>query len=286
MHVLSLAVHPVKSTAIRPVDGADVGSARLVGDREWMVVDGSGELVSAREEPRLFSTVADCPATAQLPPDVALRLSASGMPPALVAQPTTGACRVAMHGKAPLTGRPPGAAADQWVGAVLGRDDVRLVWCADPTSRRLNAAYSREGDHAAFQDGYPVTLLTTASLAQLDIWLAEEAAERGEGRPAPIGAHRFRPNIVIDGAASAFAEDGWRRILVGDVMLRIAKLVDRCSMTTRDPQTLAGGREPLRTLARHRRQEGRVWFAVHAIPEVAVGEVGRVSVGDAVVVVA
>ena len=56
MRLDSIRIHPVKSTAIRRVDAAHVGAPGLVGDREWMVVDASGEMLSARTVPQLFRT--------------------------------------------------------------------------------------------------------------------------------------------------------------------------------------------------------------------------------------
>ena len=48
--------------------------------------------------------------------------------------------------------------------------------------------------------------------------------------------------------------------------------------TTIDPTTLERGHEPIRTLARHRRRDGRTWFAMQLVPEVR----GVVGVGDEV----
>ena len=75
---------------------------------------------------------------------------------------------------------------------------------------------------------------------------------------------RFRPNVVVAGAA-AFAEDGWHLVRIGDVRFRVAKPCGRCVLTTVDPDTAVKGKEPLATLARHRRWDGNVWFGVNLI---------------------
>lgn len=72
MRLDSIRIHPVKSTAIRRVDAAHVGAPGLVGDREWMVVDASGEMLSARTVPQLFRVVAE-------PTADGVRLSAPGV---------------------------------------------------------------------------------------------------------------------------------------------------------------------------------------------------------------
>lgn len=89
---------------------------------------------------------------------------------------------------------------------------------------------------------------------------------------------RFRPNVVIDGDIP-FEEDAWPTVRIGDVELRTAEVCDRCVMTTIDPETLATGKEPIRTLARHRRWDGKTWFGTRLVP---LGE-GELRVGDEVV---
>lgn len=89
---------------------------------------------------------------------------------------------------------------------------------------------------------------------------------------------RFRPNVVIDGEAP-FAEDSWPRVRIGEVEFRTAEVCDRCVMTTIDPETLATGKEPVRTLARYRHWDGKTWFGTRLVP---LGE-GELRVGDEVV---
>jgi uncharacterized protein YcbX len=270
----AIGIHPVKSTAIRHVQRAEVMPWGLAGDRRWMVVDHDGVLVTARELHQLFSIGADTPETS--PSAASLRLSAEGHDPIDVAEPDSDPVPVRLH-KHDLLARPAGDEVDSWVRTVVGRDDVRLVWCDDPTRRSLNPAYGRPGDHTAFADGYPVTLATTESLAQLNDWMAEDAMQRGSEPPAAVPMERFRPNLVVAGA-EPFAEDDWARLRIGEVTLRKAKGVDRCVMTTISPIDLTTGKEPIRTLARHRQWDHMTWFGVQLIPEAT----GSIAVGDVV----
>lgn len=279
MRLTGINVHPVKSTAIRPVQDAYVDRPGLRGDRRWMVVDADGVLVSARECHELFRVVADTPET---DPDVpgGLRLSAPGQPDLLVDPPDGGRVPVRLH-RHHLSAVPVGAQADDWLRGATGRHDLRLVWCDDATRRPLNPAHSSPGDHTAFADGYPVTVASEASLARLDDWVRETALERGEEPPSPLAMTRFRANLVVDGD-EPFAEDDWSGLEIGTgadaVRLRVAKPTDRCVMTTIDPATLTTGPEPIRTLARHRRPVDVTLFAVSMVPETT----GRVRVGDPV----
>lgn len=276
MKLLGINVHPVKSTAIRSVTEAHVGRAGLRGDREWMVVDSGGDLVSARELPRLFGIVADTPATDDSL-EAALRLRTHGQGDLLLDHPTSPRRLVRVH-RVEMKAVPAGAEADRWVRAATGRDDLSLVWCDDPTQRSLNPAWSEPGDHAAFPDSAPLTLASPTSLDQVNEWLAETARERGEEAPEPLPINRFRANVVVGGVPEPFAEDAWSHVRIGDVPFRVPARVDRCVMTTIDPGNLAKGQEPIRTLARHRKWDGKTWFAVKLLPD---GE-GTIHVGDEV----
>ncbi|GAA5136831.1 MOSC domain-containing protein [Alloalcanivorax gelatiniphagus] len=275
MLLTDLAVYPVKSTATRQVDSARVLLGGLESDRTWMVVDGDGTMITARTMHSLFGIVADTSAT-----DPALqgglRLRASTMPDLLLDEPSGERVRAQVFSQE-LEGVRAGGEADAWLRAVLGREDVHLVWCDDPTRRHLDPAHSRPEDHTAYADGYPVTIASLASLRRLNDWIAEGAVERGEEAPPPLPMERFRPNLVVDGD-EPFAEDDWSTVVVGDVRFRAAKLNARCVMTTLDPDSLRTGKEPIRTLAKHRLVDHKTLFAVNLIPDTT----GRISVGDPV----
>ena len=268
-------LHPVKSTAVRPVLHGDVEPWGLAGDRRWMVVDGTGECVTAREENRLLRVTADTVAT---DPGLAaaLRLTAPGRAPLDVDEPHGAPVAVSVHGR-PLEGVAAPVEAGAWFGELLGRDDLRLVHVSSP--RPLNPDHGRPGEATAFADAYPVTLASAAALRRLREWVAETALERGEHAAEPLVVERFRPNLVVDGDLDPFEEDGWRHVHVGPVEFRVVKPVDRCVMTTIEPGTLERGPEPIRTLARHRKWDGATWFAVQLVPESR----GVVRVGDEVV---
>jgi uncharacterized protein YcbX len=273
----AIAIHPVKSTAIRHVMSAEVRPWGLAGDRRWMVVDADSVLVTARELHELFTITADTPET-DPPAPKALRLSADGHDPLDLAEPDADLIPVKLFDH-DLLARPADDQANHWLRTVLGREDLSLVWCDDPTRRRLNPTYSRPGDHTAFADGYPVTLASLESLGRLNDWIVEDALLRGEEPQPPLPIERFRPNLVVQGAAP-FAEDDWQRIRVGEVTFRKVKLVDRCVMTTISLLDLETGKEPIRTLARHRQWDGKTWFAVQLVPE----STGTIAVGDQVTV--
>ncbi len=161
----------------------------------------------------------------------------------------------------PAEGMPAGRDADAWVSAAIGVE-AQLMYMDDPYSRPTNPTYSAPGDIVSFADAYPVLLASENSLAMLNDWIAE--GPRNDEGPLPMT--RFRPNLIVRGAA-AFDEDTWGRIRIGDAVFRVVKDCDRCVLTTLDPVTGDKQMEPIATLARHRKWIGKTWFAVNMIPD-------------------
>jgi uncharacterized protein YcbX len=270
--VTGIVVYPVKSAGGTELTMAGVEPWGLAGDRRWAIVDEQGQRVKAVTCPAIMTI------TATPTVDGGLRLAAPDVPEPLVANPSPDGegtpVGFARLDRAILAG----PAAHAWLSEVLGRR-VRLVWLDDPTRRPVSPARGgRPGDTLSLADTGPLLLTSNPSLRQLDEWIAAGAAERGEPAPRPLDMMRFRPNVVVDWDVP-FAEDDWKRVRVGDVRFRVSELCDRCAVPTFDPKTLEQGKEPTRTLARHRRSEGKVWFGVRLIPEAD----GEIRIGDEVV---
>lgn len=275
MIVDALYIHPVKSTRGHAVNRAVVEPWGLADDRRWMVVDADGHQLTAREHPALLSVTA-VPVNGR---PGHLDLGRPGAADLSVAIGDPAASQVPVHvWSSALTAAAAPADAHAWFSDLLGLD-ARLVWLDDPTRRPTNPDYSTPDDRVSFADGYPLLLATTSSLRRLNDWIVEGALERGDDPPDPLPVRRFRPSVVVDGS-EPFAEDGWTRVRIGDVPFRVAKPCDRCVLTTIDPDTLARGKEPIRTLAQHRKWDGKVWFATNLIPD----GTGPIAVGDPVVV--
>ena len=268
MRAASVTVYPIKSTQGVPREAAEVEPWGLSGDRRGIVIDRRGEKLTARTHAKLLTvraTLRDEPAAGN--GTQTLRLAGPHTAPLELALPNGEAATAPVNvWGAEVAAAAAGAAPDAWLSELLG-EPVRLLWLADPTQRPVNPAYGRPTDRVSLADGYPLLLTNLASLRQLDDWIAEEALERGELEPpAPLDMRRFRPNVTVTGAPP-FAEDGWRRLRIGEVSFRAAKLCSRCVLTTIDPDTLVSGKEPLRTLARRRRWDGKVWFGMNLIPD-------------------
>jgi uncharacterized protein len=263
----SIYRYPVKSCRGDEMQRAEVEPWGLAGDRRWMLVDDEGEVVTARERRPLLLVTPVLDGTA-------LRLYAPGRPSLTVKVPDGELAPVSVWNSR-LDATPAAPEAHAWFSEVAGIS-VRLVYLDDPLRRHPNPQFSAAGDRVSFADGYPLLLASQSSLECLNGWIAE--SPRASDGPLPMT--RFRPNIVIRGAAP-WAEDGWRRLRVGDVTFRAVKGCDRCVMTMIDPETLTTTKEPIATLARYRRWDGATWFGMNLIPDDVVAG-AAIRVGDPV----
>jgi uncharacterized protein YcbX len=261
--------YPVKSCRGERLSSAAVEPWGLAGDRRWMIVDADGVPATAREHHRLVL----------ITPRLGrghITLSSPGLPDLAVPVPSgADLVPVSVWGSA-LVAAPADEEAAAWLSKIVG-EPVRLVYLDDPTRRPANPAYSEPGDRVSFADAYPLLLTSEASLDQLNEWIA--AGPRAAEGPLPMT--RFRPNVVVAGAAP-WAEDGWQRLRIGPATFRAVKRCDRCVLTTVDPDTAVKGKEPIATLARYRRWDGKVWFGVNLIPDLPLAPGTVLSPGDPV----
>ncbi len=267
--VAALHVYPIKGARGLAPDSAHVTATGLAiqgaGDREWMVVDATGVFITQRELPRL--ALVDVAAEPGI-----LTLRAPGVAPLAVAQAATGPSIAVEVWRHQGRGIDAGHAAAAWLSAWL-RTPARLVRFDPATPRACNADFvGTSGAQTYFTDGYPVLVISSASLLDLNARLQA----RG-GRALPM--NRFRPNLVLDGLPP-YAEDHLDTITIGDATFTCVKPCTRCVVTTTDQDTTATGMEPLRTLGEYRMDErmGGVTFGMNAI--VTSGAGSTIACGD------
>ncbi|MER6357188.1 MOSC N-terminal beta barrel domain-containing protein [Streptomyces sp. NPDC001634] len=266
----SIHVHPVKALRGQALREAAVEPWGLAGDRRWALIDEAGKVVTQREHPHLAL------AAAELLPGGGIRVSASGLDPLTVAVPDPVGTTTARWSGEKIETVPAGSEAAEWFTTYLG-EDVTLVHLDDPAVRRPidDPPYGRPGETVSLADAYPLLLTTLASLDALNSLIAQ--GDHPDEGPLPM--NRFRPNVVVAGTAP-WAEDDWKRIAIGEVVFRSAKMCGRCVVTTTDQATAERGKEPLRTLGRHRRFGNQLAFGQNVVPETT----GLVRIGDPVTV--
>ncbi|MFI7385434.1 MOSC domain-containing protein [Streptomyces sp. NPDC049813] len=262
----SIHVYPLKAVRGHAPREAVAEPWGLAGDRRWVLVDAEHKIVTQRQDPRLALAAAE-----QLPGGV--RLSAPGLDPLTVEVPEPVGTTPVHVWKDKVEAVLAAPAAHAWWSAYL-ETDIRMLHLDDPATRRpLAPEYAEPGETVSFADGYPLLVTTLSSLDALNSLIAQgDHADEG-----PLPMNRFRPNVVVSGT-SPWAEDDWARIAIGSVPFRITKKCGRCVVTTTDQRTAERGKEPLRTLARHRRFGDQLCFGTNLVPLTS----GTVRVGDPV----
>lgn len=264
--VSQLYIHPIKSCRGSAVSQIELDRRGVVGDRRFLIVDANGRFLTQRTEPRLAGIVPS------LTPG-GLTLATKGVTPLRVplAENGTEVSRPVVIWRDTVPALDLGDEAASWLSHVLDQP-VRLVGTGRDFARPMNGPAAHPGDEIAFNDAHPLLLLSEASLADLNARL-----------DVPLPMNRFRPNLVVRDTA-AFAEDSWKRIRIGPVILRASGPCERCVITTTDQETLERGKEPLRTLATYRKNDdGGVCFGQNFIHET---KSGTIRVGDPVEILA
>lgn len=278
-----LHVYPVKSTYRLSPESAQVEPWGLAGDRRWMLAGPTGRALTQRDEPGLgqyrVRPHEDGSLTVTDPAGAVVRV------PAVSVAAGDRAAEADVFGTLfPAVEAPKDV--QEWFAERLG--DIRLLHLAEPaTSRQIDLEYAVPGETTSMADGYPLLLATAASLDALNHHLATDH-RAGDHRAEPLPMERFRPNLVVSGS-EPWAEDGWRRIRIGEVVFRVAKACGRCVVTTTDQETgERRGPEPLLSLGRHRRFGRKLVFGQNLVPERPAGlsgdVLGTVRIGDEVTV--
>lgn len=264
LQLSALYRYPLKSARGEALSAVALDLRGLRGDRRWMVVDASGRFVSARSHPHLLGI------EARLMPD-GLALGAAGVHGVRVQHPSSSSprMRVEVWGSA-VDALPADPAAGAWLSARLGMP-VHLVWMDEAAVRPVDPAHSMAGDEVSFADGFPLLLIGSASLDELNRRAAHS-----------LDMRRFRPNLVVR-TTTPHEEDGWRRIRVGAVVLELPKPCVRCVLTTLDPDhaTPDPAGEPLASLKAYRRSPKGITFGMNAIART----LGELRVGDGVAII-
>jgi uncharacterized protein len=259
----ALATHPIKSCAGVAQTEALLVETGLQFDRQWMIVDEQGEMLTQRELPRM--ALIECrlkgdDLVLRAPGMLALHLSLDHVETATRVRVWDDEVRAYDMG----------ALAGQWASDFLAaagaaRQRLRIVRF-DPEQRRLSEGKwtgTIEAENA-FSDGFPILVASSVSLAELNRRLLERGA-------AAVDMRRFRPNLVLDGL-EPFDEDHIDELHIdaegGPVVLKLVKPCTRCSIPGIDPDRGEPGAEPGHTLAGFRadaRMGGAVTFGMNAV---------------------
>ncbi len=251
-----LNVFPVKSIAGISQSQAWVEKQGMAFDRRFMVAKPSGDMVTARKYPQMVKVKAALHADGLVlsygdKSHLSLKYkdflmqdaSSTVWADTFIAYTTT-------------------EQANAWFSDIIG-EPVQLLF----TGEQSNRVRPKIQQNVSFADGYPLLVISEASLQALN----ERSSEHHS-------MDQFRTNLVVSNT-EAFAEDGWKRIRIGEVEFEAVKPCARCILTTVDPKsaTFSEHKEPLVTMAKFRADEtGNVYFGQNLV---ALNE-GIITVGD------
>jgi len=254
--ISGLYIYPVKSLAGISLQQATLDSMGLEYDRRWMLVSEEGKFLSQRTLPKmaLIQTSID---------NGKLTLSMQGKQDLIVPQASEETLPVTIWNDTVLANKVDDS-CDRWLADALGVS-CHLVYMKDDIVRQCDLKYAKQGDRTGFSDGFPMLLLSEASLDDLNKRLEK-----------PVDMRRFRPNIVIKGC-KPFAEDEWEKFTLANIPMLGVKPCSRCPIPTVDPDTgEKTGTEPISTLATYRKNNHKVYFGMNVIHQ----EQGVLSIGD------
>ena len=258
LSVSELHIYPVKSLGGISLQNATLTDRGFEYDRRWMLVDGDNRFLSQREIPRMALLQVELNEKGLI-----IRHKTREQEPLFISlQPEGEPCMVEVWGdrcRANFVNHQ----ADQWFTAML-QTPCRLVYMPDTSRRQVDGRYAIDKEIVSFADGYPLLLIGQASLDDLNTKL-----------PSPIPMNRFRPNIVFTGGLP-YQEDEFKQFELSGISFFGVKRCARCVITTIDQDTIARGKEPLRTLNEYRKKNNKIYFGQNLLFQGA----GAVSVGD------
>jgi uncharacterized protein YcbX/ferredoxin len=265
--VSHLYIYPIKSTKGISLPQASIDELGLAFDRRFVISDNSGQFITARTEPTLclVSTVLT---------EKGIELSAPNMPTlALSYQEFSNQYQDVNVWGDDIAGQLCSIEANSWVSEYL-QQPCNLLYFGEASFREKKA----DTDNArklAFADGYPLLLISQASLDDLNQRLVANNQKT-------VSMAQFRPNIVVENCLP-FAEDGWQYIRIGDIEFKVSEPCERCIFTTVNPEDGIKDtqQQPLKTLKTYRQiNNGEVLFGQNLIPLTH----GNIKKGDQVTV--
>ena len=255
----SLYIYPIKSCHGIRVEHAELVDTGFQYDRHWMLVDNDGQFLSQRQQAKMATIltrldrknlIVSHPGMDDL--EIPLQQATQTSIPVQIWNDSCQASKVSDK-------------ADAWFSDVL-QTSCRLVFLPPSEPRQVDQKYASPDQIVGFADGFPLLVMTLASITALSEQLGEA-----------ISIERFRPNIVLDGCA-AHAEDDWASIRINEITIDLPKPCSRCVIPSIDPNSAKKHPTLLKTLAAYRRRDGKVYVGQNGLHR----SHGRLSVGNKV----
>ena len=230
----NIIIYPIKSSAGIELSNSWVEEFGLAFDRRFVVASPDGEFFTARTKPSLCLLQANLTATGMI-------ITAPKMPALVIDYNLLSLNYVDVQvWNDTISAQQCEDTINQWFSRYLQKP-CQLLFFGTESQRFVKNKNSQVG----FADGYPLLLISQASLDHLNSQYPPNA------RSIPMS--QFRPNIVVSDC-DAFTEDTWQKIRIGEVEFEVTKPCTRCIFTTINPENAVKDhqQEPLKTLKNYR----------------------------------
>lgn len=257
--VSQLFIYPIKSLGGIALQSAELTATGFKNDRRWMLADEQYVFLSQRSSPQmaLLQPVET--------PD-GLMVFHKHNPTANIHIPFN----MEYDKKVTATiwednceAYEAGHITNDWFSELL-KIKCKLLYMPHDTNRFVDNNYAFNNEITSFSDAFPLMMIGQNALEFLNNKLDE---------PLPID--RFRPNIVFTGG-KPHCEDEMADFTINNTRFFGVKPCARCVVTTINQQTGDRGVEPLKTLARYRSMNNKIYFGQNILHQ----NNGRVTVGD------
>jgi uncharacterized protein len=263
LQISELYIYPVKSLGSIAKQSVQLVNTGFKYDRRWMLVDENNIFLSQRTLPRMaLLQVTETDAGFKINPHydvntaiiIPFQTKAVKKIKVTVWDDVCDAVAISeLH--------------DEWFSNML-KTKCKLVYMTDDTARPVDKVYASNNEITSFSDGYPVLMIGTAALIQLNNKLTEA-----------LPMNRFRPNIVFTGG-HAHLEDELEQFSINTIDFLGVKPCSRCVMTTINQQNGSKGQEPLKTLSAYRMKNNKIYFGQNVLHQ----QNGNISIGDAITI--
>ncbi len=258
MYVSQLWIYPIKSCRGISIPQTALDTKGFAFDRRFMFVDAEGQMLTQRVHNKM--ALIECEILQH-----ELKIRSAGFPQiSILLQPKEGEKIKAQVWSDVCKALRVNAIADEWISDFL-KLKASLVYMPSETKRVVDTRYNTTKATTSFTDGFPILLISQASLDDLNGRLSE---------PLPIT--RFRPNLVVSGF-TPYQEDEISSFEIGGLAFEVKKPCARCVITTINQLTTQKGAEPLKTLAKYRTKNNHIYFGQNVIH---LNHEGQIAVGD------
>uniref|UniRef100_A0A1B6ED13 MOSC domain-containing protein n=1 Tax=Clastoptera arizonana TaxID=38151 RepID=A0A1B6ED13_9HEMI len=264
-------IYPIKSCGCFEVfDTWNLDDKGLAFDRLWMITTSTGVALTQKQEPKmcLIKPVIDLikrlmVLTFKGHPSISIPLDSEPSSTEVHSLCQSKVCTDYVQGV------DCGDSVAEWLSKVLNKPGLRLIkqWGEEVrTKNKTDNVKLSLANQAQF------LIITEASVG----WLADQIQDTSSCSKESM-LHRFRSNFVVQGKITAFGEQNWSQVHVGNNEFKVIGPCGRCQMICIDQETGDRTKEPLTILSAS--LKGKIKFGVY-LSQIDSFKYSKISIGD------